>query len=98
MSFRSDHDAAVARAKALEAELEAERAKGELVRAELRAERAERERLEAWHEQRAKMPKPWSEAYDWRRAWQVLSLVFIASFVLLFVLLYLPTVLFDFRW
>lgn len=46
MSFRDDHDAALARVEALEAELERERAKVAELAKQLDTERAERQRLE----------------------------------------------------
>jgi multidrug efflux pump subunit AcrA (membrane-fusion protein) len=46
VSFRDDHDAALARAEALEAELERERAKVAEREKQLEIERAERQRLE----------------------------------------------------
>src|SRR5688500_2092774 len=47
MTFREDHDAAIARADALENELEEQREQAELAKVQLEAERAERKRLQA---------------------------------------------------
>ena len=47
MTYREDHDAAIARADALENELDEQREKAELAQVQLEAERAERKRLQA---------------------------------------------------
>jgi len=47
MSFRDDHDAAVARIDSLEAELKTERAAAQVLREQLEVERAERRRFQA---------------------------------------------------
>ena len=71
MTFREDHDAAIARADALENELEDEREKAELAQVQLEAERAERKRLEGLVEKYARgrrleaAPKVAEPRVDW---------------------------------
>lgn len=99
VTFRSDHDAARARADELEGELERERAMTAAAIGELDAERAERARWEA-----ALPTRRWWRL--WRRAWRdsdavdrmQVALLWIVALALLFTIIWAPQVLVSGRW
>jgi len=99
VTFRSDHDAARARADELEAELERERAVTAAAIGELDAARAETVRLTA-----ALPTRRWWRL--WRRAWRdsdtvdvlQVALLWIVALALLFTIIWVPQVLVSGRW